>query len=141
MTLRHSRNRNVYSGSADEKVGYRRKAAISVMVMLVLLLLSGMMAAQVRRVLSDRRQSRQEVFHLQAEHLAQAGMIKAAAAWNTLGEYQGEDWNLPAGIIHQTNSAAVEIRISGDGECRVIARYPANYEVPFQVTRTQRFLK
>ena len=141
MMLRHSHIRSVYSGNARRAAGDCRKAAISVMVMLVLLLLSGMMASQVRRVLSDRRQSRQETFHLQAEHLAQAGLIKAAAAWNTEEEYRGEDWNLPAGIIHQTNSAAVQISISDDGECRVIARYPANYEVPFQVTRMQRFLK
>lgn len=118
-----------------------RHAAISVMVMIVLLLLSSLVLLQVRRVLTDRRQSRQEMLSLQAQHLAEAGLMRASMSRLRTPDYPGEVWEIPSGIIHQTNSATVVIETDDDNTCRVVARYPANSETPVQVTRSRRLIQ
>lgn len=117
----------------------RRRGAISVMVMIVLLLLSGLLTTQVRRVLADRRQVRLEQEHRQAQRLAEAGLLRAAQRLLQQADYTGETWDLPSGEIHQTNSASVLIQLNAEQLCTVTARYPTNSDQPFQVTRTQRF--
>jgi len=60
--------------------------------------------------------------------------MRARIALENNSEWSGESWRLPAGQIHPTNEAAVQISVK-DGVAIVIARYPINLEHPIQVTR------
>jgi type II secretory pathway component PulK len=115
----------------------RRRGAVTIVAMVVLMILAGLIAQQVSRALSDRRHSRQQVLHLQAEKLADAGLSLAATSYAADRAWTGTTWEIPVGSIHQTNSAEVTIRVQ-EGNCTVVARYPANTEIPFQVTRTRK---
>lgn len=113
----------------------RRRGAVSAMVIVVLLVLSGMIAAQVRVTIMERRQMRREFEYQQVERLAEAGILLLNSR-ATESEWSGTMWDIPPGQIHQTNSGNVQIRLLPDRSWTVIARYPANTENPFQVTRT-----
>lgn len=115
----------------------RRRGAVTIVALVVLMILAGLIAQQVSRALSDRRHSRQQVLHLQTEKLADAGLALAATSFAADLAWTGTTWKVPAGHIHQTNSAEVTIRVQ-DGICTVVSRYPANTEIPFQVTRTRK---
>ena len=115
----------------------RRRGAVTIVALVVLMILAGLIAQQVSRALSDRRHSRQQVLHLQTEKLADAGLALAATSYAADPAWAGTTWKVPAGHIHQTNSAEVTIRVQ-DGICTVVSRYPANTEIPFQVTRTRK---
>jgi len=114
-----------------------RRGAASIVAIAVLVILSGIMAQQVRRVLMERRQMRNEVAYLQTEKLANAGLLLAQKSKSENAVWTGLTWNLPPGSIHQTNSAEVVITVQEDS-CTVVARYPANAEIPFQVTQTRK---
>ena len=114
----------------------RRRGAVTIVAMVVLMILAGLIAQQVSRALSDRRHSRQQVLHLQTEKLADAGLFLAATSYAADPAWTGTTWKIPVGSIHQTNSAEVTIRVQ-EGNCTVVSRYPANTEIPFQVTRTR----
>ena len=115
----------------------RHRRLVIPVALVTLLVLAGMLGQHVRRVLMERRQFRQEVLNLQAEKLAEAGIELAVSSRQQDPVWSGITWNLPAGTIHQTNSAEVVIRMQDD-TCTVVARYPANIEIPFQVTRTRK---
>jgi hypothetical protein len=110
-----------------------------VIALLVLLILSALAVQYVRRVLTDRRQFREEVLHLQTEKLADAGLLLAKASREKDAAWNGLTWNLPAGAIHQTNSAEVVITMQEE-TCTVVARYPINSHTPYQVTRTRKLI-
>jgi type II secretory pathway pseudopilin PulG len=114
-----------------------RRGAASIVAIAVLVILAGIMAQQVRRVLMERRQMRNEVNYLQTEKLVDAGFMLAQKSKSIDSAWMGLTWNLPPGAIHQTNSGEVLITVQGDS-CTVVARYPANAEIPFQVTRTRK---
>ena len=118
----------------------RRRAVVTVMVLVVLLLLSALVIEFVRRAVSDRRQMRQELAYQQTIQLADAGVAKLRQKIATDDAYSGETWELPAGDIHQKNTASVTISINDD-TATVAALYPSNAEVPFKVTRTVRLSK
>ena len=117
--------------------GPSRRGAVTIVALVVLMILAGLIAQQVGRALSDRRYSRQQVLHLQTEKLAAAGLDLASASHTADPTWTGMTWKIPAGSIHQTNTAEVTIKVQ-DGTCTVISRYPANNEIPFQVTRTRK---
>ncbi|MBC7965377.1 MAG: hypothetical protein H7Z17_05560 [Fuerstia sp.] len=114
-----------------------RRGAASIVAIAVLVILAGIMAQQVRRVLMERRQMRNEVAYLQTEKLADAGFMLARKSRSKDPAWTGFTWNLPPGSIHQTNSAEVVITVQDDS-CTVVARYPVNAEIPFQITRTRK---
>lgn len=114
-----------------------RRGAASIVAIAVLVVLSGIMLQQVRRVLMERRQMRNEVAYLQTEKLADAGLMLAQKSITKDAAWAGFTWNLPPGAIHQTNSAEVVITVQDDS-CTVVARYPLNAEIPFQITRTRK---
>ena len=114
-----------------------RRGAVTIVALLVLLVLAGMIGQYVRRVVMVRRQFRQEMLHQQAEKLADAGLQLAKAARQKDAAWSGLQWDVPPGEIHQTNSGAVVISMQGD-ICTVVARYPNNSPLPFQVTRTRK---
>ena len=117
--------------------GVRRRGSVTIVALVTLLILSALLAQYTRRVLMERRQFRQEILHQQAEKLADAGMQHAEDSRKQDPAWQGLTWNLPVGTIHQTNSAEVVIRMQDD-TCTVVARYPANNDIPYQVTRTRK---
>ena len=117
--------------------GQSRRGAVTIVALVVLMILAGLIAQQVSRALSDRRHSRQQVLHLQTEKLADAGLDLAATAHAADPAWTGTTWKVPAGVIHQTNSAEVTIKVQ-DATCTVVSHYPANTEIPFQVTRTRK---
>lgn len=114
-----------------------RRGAATIVALAVLAIFAGIMAQQTRRVLMERRQMRDEVAFLQTEKLADAGMLLAQKSKADDPAWTGLTWNLPAGVVHQTNSAVVVITVQEDS-CTVVARYPSNAEIPFQVTRTRK---
>ena len=114
-----------------------RRGTASVVAIAVLVVLAGIIAQQVRRVLMERRQMRNEVAYLQAEKLADAGLLFAQKSRSSDPAWTGLTWNLPPGSIHQTNSAEVVLSVQ-DHLCTAVARYPLNAEIPFQVTRTRK---
>ena len=118
-------------------VAATRRGAASIVAIAVLVILAGIMAQQVRRVLMERRQMRNEVAYLQTEKLSEAGLLLAQKSKSKDPAWMGLTWNLPPGAIHQTNSAEVVITVQDDSYT-VVARYPANAEIPFQVTRTRK---
>ena len=117
--------------------GQSRRGAVTIVALVVLMILAGLIAQQVSRALSDRRHSRQQVLHLQTEKLAEAGLKLAATSHAADPAWTGTTWKVPAGVIHQTNSAEVMITVQ-DGTCTVVSRYPTNNDIPFQVTRTRK---
>jgi Tfp pilus assembly protein PilX len=114
-----------------------RRGAVTVVALVVLLILGLLVGQFVRRVLMERRQIRQEVQHMQAEKLADAGLRLAVVSRQKDPAWTGTTWNVQAGTIHQTNTAEVTIRMQEE-TCTVIARYPANSQIPLQVTRTRK---
>ena len=109
------------------------------MVLVVLIMLSGLVAAQVKKVLFERHQSRNEMQYLQAERLADAGLLIAQQQLASNPDWDGIVWKIPAGSIHQTNSGVVTITVDEQKRFHVVAQYPSNFEPPYQVTRTRKY--
>ncbi len=139
----HLRNSNMTPAASSitsthpVRIATTRPGAASIVAIAVLVILAGIMAQQIRRVLMERRQMRNEVAYLQTEKLADAGFMLAQKSKSRDPAWVGLTWNLPEGSIHQTNSAEVLITVQDDS-CTVVVRYPANAEIPFQVTRTRK---
>ena len=124
--------------SVQQPIG--RRAIVTVMVLLVLILLAALLAEFVRRGMTDNRQMRRELHQQQAQQLAVAGIDTLNSKLAADASYAGETWEIPAGIIHQTNTGQVVISID-DTTATVIARYPNNLDQPVQVTKTVRITK
>ena len=117
-----------------------RRAVITVLVLVVLLLMSLMVAQFIRRAVGDRRQMRNELMRQQTIQLAIAAENRTQRKLTSDASYKGETWEIPAGVIHQTNSAQVVIKVE-DNSTTIIARYPINSDLPIQVTKTIRLSK
>jgi hypothetical protein len=122
-----------------ENSSKQRSGAVTVLCLVTLLIFSAMISQYVRRVLLERRQFRNEVLSVQAEQLAETALRMARTQRTQDPAWPGMVWELPAGMIHQTNSARVVIEMQDD-VCKVVARYPTNRELPVQVTRTRKLL-
>ena len=114
-----------------------RRAVVTVMVLVVLLLMSALVAQFIRRAVSDRRQTRQELNHVQTVQLATAGVARLRLQRAQDADYVGETWQIPTGVIHQTNAGEVVITVNKD-TATVVARYPVNFDLPLQVTKSIR---
>lgn len=117
-----------------------RRASVSAVVLLVLTLLSGIIAAQVSRTLLLRRQMNNELVYLQAEKLADAGLLLAKSRLKSDASWQGENWAIPIGMVDAAHSGEVRISVTRDGWIHVNAVYPLNNERQFQVTRKGKLL-
>ncbi|MEO1984363.1 MAG: hypothetical protein ABGZ24_27925, partial [Fuerstiella sp.] len=146
-----TRNRNGPKGASHfwyltpcsrPKSRNRRHAAVIVMVLLILMLMSGLVAQFFRRAMADRRQTRNEIQHQQAIQLTLAAEQLLAKRLAADTNYKGETWDHPAGILHQTNTGSVVISVTDpstdDRSATLTARYPANADLPFKVTRIVR---
>ena len=78
-------------------IAAQRRGAASIVVIAVLVILAGIMAQQVRRVLMERRQMRNEVAYLQTEKLADAGLLLAQKSKSKDPAWLGLTWTLPPG--------------------------------------------
>lgn len=123
---------------ADRRRLASRSGAVSAMILVVLIVLSGMVASQVKMILTESRQSRKELDYLQTEHLANAGILLADMQRQRDREWKGTVWEVPAGEIHQTNSARVTITVLQDNEIQVVAEYPSNAPAVNKVTRIRK---
>jgi hypothetical protein len=132
------RTRSVQHGSSVQHSSENRRGAITTIVLVILLLVSGMVATMVRRVIVERRSLRNEMDYLQAEKLADAGLTLATQQLTRNPEWRGLRREFSPGQIHQTKSAELQIIVSDQKEMTVTARYPANVKIPFQVTRTRK---
>ncbi|MEQ9409685.1 MAG: hypothetical protein RIK87_18260 [Fuerstiella sp.] len=117
-----------------------RRGVVTVMVLIVLLLMSGLIAEFIRRAISDRRQMRQEQQHCQTVQLARAGVTRLFLKRREDSAWAGDSWQIPAGTIHQSHSGLVETSVR-DRTATITATYPANAEIPFRVTRILRLSK
>ena len=122
-------------GFSHRSLRNRRKAVVTAMVLVVLIIMAGLMAEFVRRAASDRRQTRRDMQYQQTIKLAEAGIERFIQKRERSADYSGETWEIPSGVIHQTNSAQVTISVQ-DAAATVVARYPVNYDIPNQATRT-----
>jgi type II secretory pathway component PulK len=112
----------------------RRSGTVTVMVLVVILIMSGMVAQVVRRVVLDRRQAAQELLHRQTQELAAAGMRRVKLQRQIDPDWTGETWNPDTQTVSETNQAEVAITIHGS-TATVVARYPVNHPHPIQITR------
>lgn len=117
-----------------------RRASVSAVVLLVLTLLGGIIAAQVSRTLLLRRQVENELNYLQAEKLAEAGLLLAQSRLKSDVSWQGENWEIPIGVVDDAHSGAVQISVTQNGWVHVNSIYPLNDERQFQVTRKGKLL-
>jgi type II secretory pathway component PulK len=108
-----------------------------VIVIVTLLIMTGIVAQLMRQAVSARRQTRTELEYRQTSLLADAGIQRALAARQNNADYQGETWNVPEGIIHQTKTGRVTIEVS-EQQIQAVAVYPANSDTPLRFTRTQK---
>ena len=112
----------------------QRLGVVTVMVLVVLLLLSGIIIQFVRRAVADRRQGRQALVLAQTEQLAEAALLRLQQKVSATGDYSGETWNISPGVIHKTNSGQVLITVE-DQFATVVAQYPLESPTPARVTR------
>ena len=118
-----------------------RRGAVSAMVLLVLLLLGALSAAQVQRVMRERRQMAAEFNFLQAEKLADAGIVVALSRKKNDPVWSGETFQFPNGTIHQTKSGSVLIKVTAAGTVNVTSSFSSessDIQIPFQVVRTRK---
>ena len=133
--ISHENRRLAPCRSLDQHAA--RRGGATIVAIAVLAILGAIMAQQTRRVLMERRQMRNEIAYLQTEKLAEAGLVLAEKSRLKDPAWTGITWSLPPGSIHQTNSAEVAITVQEDS-CTVVAIYPVNADIPFQVTRTRK---
>ncbi|MEZ6124841.1 MAG: hypothetical protein R3C49_16965 [Planctomycetaceae bacterium] len=112
-----------------------RRGSVSALLVVVLLLMMGLVVQLTQRSLTDRRQMRREFLQQQAQQLAQAGVLRVRQLKAAQQDFSGDVWELPPGVLHETNSGQVTITVDGNS-ATVVARYPANSPLPVQVTRT-----
>jgi hypothetical protein len=111
--------------------------AALVCLLIVVLLISGMVAAalRVRRQLHSERNVRQ------CELLVDAGASRAAHRLAAEDDYTGETWDLPAETLVNRGDGRVEIEVpSGERSegwiVRVVAEYPTGNRLSIRRTRT-----
>lgn len=116
----------------------QRRGSVSVFILVVIVLMSGILLARARHTVAQHRQTRNEQQHLQTRFLADAGIQIARDAWRSSPTTFQLDWIIPSGAIHQTNSGLVTIRTTATGECTVVAEYPVSADFPSRISRTEK---
>ena len=137
---------HAYCGTrqASSRRGRARTGSLLVCVMVCLGVVVALMASSLKTVLMAQRQSRVERQARQADWLLQAAAERAAYAWRTSADYQGETWLIPADEISGTDPGQVVIEVrakaaaSAPAEWHVTARYP--WGSATSVTRSAIFL-
>jgi hypothetical protein len=137
----------------------RRSAAILIVALVTLLVVSSLTLSMVKRALDDRRQLRQEHDLQQVELLVDAGLRRAAIRLAADADFEGETWDIPAAELKGHGDARVVIEVapapadespaeesieeSSDDEpaaeaqlIRVAAEYPFGSETSIRRTRT-----
>jgi hypothetical protein len=108
-------------------VAARRSGAVIVIAMICLLLSSVMAISLVKLVLAQRDQIDRDLWRLQAEWFAEAGLERAAARLRADPDYRGEVWapDLAEPLPHAARvEIAVEQRDDAGAAITVVSDYP-----------------
>ena len=116
---------------------YSRRSAgsrgfVLVSTIVCLMIASAITANVMRRVLRQRQESRQRLWHDQADWLAVSGIQRAQAKLAVDPEYPGETW-----LPNLTQGAQVSIQCD-DQQIEVIAHFPFDEMAPHQRARVSR---
>lgn len=114
-----------------------RSGAALIIALALLTVASLLGAIVVRSVILHGRQLQRTPWQLQAESLAEAGLLRAAALAKANPEYAGETWQIPAADLGEPFAARVEIRRDATG-MTVTVLYPDRETNRVQLTRTAR---
>lgn len=114
-----------------------RRATVTVMIVVVILIISGLVAQFARRAVQERRQVVEELQERQTSELVTAGIRRAQHQHRLDPEWSGETWTPTVGAGSRTNPSEVVITVQ-DGIATVVARYPVNQPLPIQMTRQAR---
>src|SRR5689334_20537125 len=110
--------------------GNRRKAMLTIAVMVCLVVLGALAAAWTRTLVLERRAIENRHQRLQAEYLARSGMERARTKAET-GDYAGETWRVEANELDGRHGGTVQIDLrpsSTEPDTRLVkavARFPA----------------
>jgi hypothetical protein len=136
-----------------------RPAAILIVALVTLLVVSSLVLSMVKRSLDDRRQLRQEHDLQQVELLVDAGLRRAAIRLVADADFDGETWDISAAELNGHGDARVVIEVapapvdesvdeesdeeSSDDEragepqlIRIAAEYPVGSATSIRRTRT-----
>jgi hypothetical protein len=137
-----------------------RPAAILIVALVTLLVVSSLVLSMVKRSLDDRRQLRREHDLQQVELLVDAGLRRAAIRLAADADFDGETWDIPAAELNGHSDARVVIEVAparsdesptdaasteessedepaGEAQViRVAAEYPFGSETSMRRTRT-----
>ncbi len=108
----------------------RRRAGALIVALVTLLVIMGMMAAVLKSLTMQHRQSRQALAELQSLWLADSAAARAAAQLRRDGTYSGEVWRVDLNSSDESKIGVAEIQVErtspGAEEVRVTlrARYP-----------------
>jgi hypothetical protein len=137
----------------------RRPAAILIVALVTLLVVSSLVLSMVKRALNDRRQLRQEHDLQQVELLVDAGLRRAAIRLAADADFDGETWDIPAAELTGHGEARIVIEVApipadesptedapagesdddpaGEAQLiRITAEYPFGSETSIRRTRT-----
>ncbi|MCA9060539.1 MAG: hypothetical protein KDA85_18640 [Planctomycetaceae bacterium] len=117
-----------------------RRGSAAVIVIILLVLMTVLLSSQLLRVLREQRQVQTDVLAIQAELISDAAIQRATQQLVRNPEYRNETWHIPAGMVHASHEAEVQIDVSADKTCTVITQYPVNRAAKVRITRTQRLV-
>jgi hypothetical protein len=90
----------------------RRSAAILIVALVTLLVVSSLALSMVKRALDDRRQLRQEHDLQQVELLVDAGLRRAAIRLAGDADFDGETWDISAAELNGHGDARIVIEVT-----------------------------
>jgi len=126
------------SALSSRSIDRRRDGVVSVVVLVVLMLVAGLIAVYAKRAVSERRQMQLELRQQQAIQLAEAGVLRfqqrLKQSTESTSDAESDVWEIPAGVIHETNSGSVQVTVENN-TATIVARYPTNSPYPARVTR------
>lgn len=114
--------------------GTHRSGTVTVMIVVVILILSGMTVQYARRAVTERRQVRQELHERQVGELVSAGIRRARQMHERDSSWTGETWSTSVKTASNSHEAQVVISVD-NGTASVVARYPLNSPSTFQITQ------
>lgn len=119
----------------------RRKGTILIIAMVVLLVFMMISSMLIHSVIQSRTQMIREEQLLQAIQLADAGIHRGMARFQSDQSFRKETWQVPAETTAGLDPATVTIVVADilKGEkqriCAVVAEYPSGSPNPIRVTR------
>jgi Tfp pilus assembly protein PilX len=89
----------------------KRRGAVMIVILACFALAATLFVLLGRMAMAERRASELQLWTVQAQWLAEAGLERAAARLRADAEYGGETWNISAAELGGDKAAKVEIRV------------------------------